>query len=108
MGLLKYKGYVAYIYENGEILLDRKYNSFVPRTAKGNAIYRIQAKDFEELSGHTKTFLQNDERVERIIHSSKWENRVQKILSYEGTEESREESKKLIKKLRQKNEKTSS
>ena len=108
VGLLKYKGYVAYIYENGEILLDRQYNSLVPRTAKGNAIYRIQAKDFEELSGHTKTFLQNDERVERTIHSSKWEDRIQKIVSHEGTEESREDSKKLIKKLRDKNEKTSS
>ncbi len=102
VGLLKYKGYIAYIYENGEVLLDRQYNSKYPRTAKGNAIYHLKARDFEELSGHSKTFLQNDSRVERIIHTPKWKEKVSSITTKEGTSDMIEDAKVLVKNLREK------
>ena len=101
IGLMKYKGYIAYIYPDG-VLVDTKYDSNHPKTATGNAIYYFPAKDFEELSYHTKSFLQEDERVERIIHSPHWEEKVKKVAFSNGTEETREDAKQLIKKLQEK------
>ena len=101
IGLLKYKGYIAYIYENGEVLLDRKYNENAPSTAKGDAIYNFKVENFEELSYHTKTYLQNDERVERIIHSPHWEAKAKAIIEREASEADKEKVKTFIKKIKE-------
>ncbi len=101
LGLLKYKGYIAYVYPNGEVLLDREYDENAVSSATGNAIYCFKAKDFKELSGHTKTFLQNDKRVTRIRHIPNWKTKATEIINREITEESKEEVKKLIKELKE-------
>lgn len=102
IGLKRYHGYVAYIYENGQVILDREYNSMYPRTAKGNAIYNLQAVDFEELSKKNKSILMKHPKVGRIIHSKNWEDRVLEIIKKEATREEELSAKVLIKKLQKK------
>lgn len=101
-GIKQYSGYIAYIYENGEVLLDKKYNPNGASTATGNAIYHMKAIDFEELSKLDKATLRRHPRVERIIHRKNWQDRVKEIISQEGTEESIESAKALVKKIRKK------
>jgi len=101
VGLSRYKGYIAYIYPNGEILLDREYHEDVLSSAVGDAIYVLHASDFERLSGKNKTDLLNEEGVERITHSRYWDSRAQKVIDREGTKENREAAKKLVLKLKE-------
>lgn len=104
-GTLKYSGYIAYIYENGEVLFDMEYNQEYPNSAKGNAIYYMKASYFDIVSGLNKQVLKNHPAVDRIVHAGSWEERAQKIIDREGTEEEKEEAKKLVKRLQEQNEK---
>ena len=99
LGLLKYKGYVAYIYPNGEVLLERVYDNDKPYTAKGNAIYVMKASDFETFSKLDKNELRKEKKVTRIIHSKNWIDRLNKIITSEGKVEESEAALKLIKKF---------
>lgn len=102
IGLKKYRGYIAYIYENGEIILDREYNSVYPSTAEGDAIYNIKVEDFETLSKESKSFLVGHPRVRRIIHTKDWQSKVDNIINRPGTPEEKEKTKQLIKRLQEK------
>lgn len=101
IGLKHYHGYIAYIYPNGEVILDTKFNLDKPRTATGNAIYNLKASSFETLSKLDKSVLRKHPKVGRIMHTSTWEERVEKIIKKEGTEEEKAAAKALVKKLRQ-------
>lgn len=102
MGKLKYKGYVAYIYPNGEVILDREYNRESISSASGNALFNMKAIDFEALSKLDKFTLTKDPKAKRIIHSKGWKEKVQEIISREGSEEEQIQAKELVKKLGQK------
>lgn len=104
IGLKKYRGYVAYIYENGEVILDREYSKSAPSTASGNAIYNLKVGDFEELSRCDKQVLRRHPKVGVMNHSSTWEERVEKIITREATEEEKEATKRLIIRLKRKGE----
>ncbi len=100
IGLNKLKGYVAYFYLNGEVILDRIYDNTL-KSAKGNRWFNINYIDFEELSKLGKSELK-----ERIpvgehsgYHSKYWMNKVSKITNKETTKETEEGVKSLIKKL---------
>lgn len=101
LGLLKNKGYVAYIYPNGEVLLEKEYDSDKPNSALGNAIYHMKARDFLSLSKLDKKELRKKKEVGRIIHSKNWMERIESIIGKEGTEEEKEEAKSLIKKFQE-------
>ena len=100
IGLMKYKGYAAYLYENGKIILDRQYDKEYPRTARGDAIYHMGVMDFEHLSKLDKTVLRNLPTVGRITHHGNWQEKVNKLLQEESTETSKEEVNSLIKRLK--------
>ena len=104
IGLRKYHGYIAYVYENGEVILDREYNPDNPHTAIDNAIYNLKVADFETLSRYDKQILMKHPRVGRMNHTPTWEKRVSKIIYREATEDERTESKQLVKRLKEKNE----
>jgi len=97
VGILSHKGYVGYLYENGEIIFDREYISYHPSTATGNAIYNLRIYDFETLSKLDKAKLKDHPKAKKIVHSKKWEERVNKIISREPTEQEAEDVKKFIK-----------
>jgi hypothetical protein len=100
IGLMKYKGYAAYLYENGKIILDRQYDKEYPRTARGDAIYHMGVMDFEHLSKLDKTVLRNLPTVGRITHHGNWQEKVKKLLQEESTETSKEEVNSLIRRLK--------
>ena len=104
IGLKRYRGYIGYIYENGKVFLDREFNQDRPATAEGDAIYRLRVENFEELSQCDKKVLRKDSRVGIMYHSPTWEERALKIINKEATEEEREASYQLVKRLTTKNE----
>ena len=101
LGLLKNKGYVAYIYPNGEVLLEKEYDSLKPNSALGNAIYHMKARDFLSLSKLDKKELRKKKEVGRVIHSKNWIERIESIIEKEGIEEEQEDAKSLIKKFQE-------
>ncbi len=101
-GLEQYDGYMGYIYPNGEVLLDYKYNEFAPRTAANNAIYRMNIGDLETLGGLDKTTLRNHPKVTRIIHSKNWEEKAKTFIKRKSTEEERRKTLEIIERLEQK------
>lgn len=102
VGLGKYKGYVGYIYENGEVILDMEYMQERPSTAKGNAIYNMYVSDFENLSKQSKRVLQNDSRVKRFCHVGNWKETINEIIEREPTESDKYNTNVLIKRLKRK------
>ena len=102
IGLRRYRGYIAYIYKNGEVILDREYNEDSPSTALGNAIYIMKADKFESLSKLDKQNLRKHPEVTHWNHTNTWMNRVQLVIEREGTPLEEESSKALVKRLQTK------
>ena len=104
-GRLKYKGYIAYIYPNGEVLLDTVYDANRPSSAKDNAIYNIPARYFEMVSGLDKQVLMKHPQTKRLYHSGAWQERAQKIIDAEGTLEEQKQAEALVDRIIEDNEK---
>lgn len=106
-GRLKYKGYIAYIYPNGEVLLDTVYDERRPQGATGNAIYHIPARYFDMVSGLDKQALMRHPSAKKIVHAGDWQGRAQKVIDQEGTQEEQEQAKQLVKRIIEDNERNS-
>ena len=100
IGLRRYKGYVAYIYKNGEVLIDKEFNDNAPFSMKDNAIYRMKVVDFEALSKLDKQKLMRHPKVGRIYHTPTWEKRTKLIIEREATPQEEQETDALIKRLK--------
>ena len=87
VGLRRYCGYVAYIYENGEVILDKEYKETSPRTASGNAIYNMRINEFRTLSRLDKKVLKKHPNVKRICHIAGWQDRVKEIIERKASPE---------------------
>lgn len=99
-GINTFDGYIAYIYENGEVLMEKFFDDHANCLPTiGEAIYNIRVNDFEELSKYSKLTLIKDKRCKRIIHAGKWEEKSDEILSNPITEESKEQVKQLMLKI---------
>lgn len=101
-GTMEYKGYIANVYENGEILLDTKYNSSYISTATGNAIYHMNTIWFETISGMDKTTLRQHPCVNKIVHAGSWQQRVADIVTREPNDEEKEQVQEFIQKVKKK------
>lgn len=96
-GINEFNGYIAFIYPNGEVLMEKFFDDYANCTPTVNeAIYNVKVADFETLSKFKKTALIRDPRCKRIIHKGEWEKRGKAIISRPTTPESEEEVKKLI------------
>lgn len=102
IGLRRYRGYIAYIYENGEVILDREYDKDYPKQIKDNAIYNLQIEDFETLTKLDKQVLRMISKVGRIYHRNNWEDKVKKIIDRPPTEEEKEKTKYFVKRIKEK------
>ena len=100
IGLKRYHGYIAYIYENGKVVLDREYVEDRPTTALGDAIYVMKAIDFEFLSKLDKQVLMHHPKVGRMIHSKTWQSRVQAVIDEETDLVEKESAQVLVRKLK--------
>lgn len=100
VGLRKYRGYIAYIYRNGKVILDKEYNEDNPKSAIDNAAYIIEAKDFEELSRKEKPELIKHPKVKRKYHTKNFEERINNLIEQSGTPLEQENAKALVHKLK--------
>lgn len=97
------KGYTAFIYPNGAVVMDLIASKDHIKEAIGNGIYVVEAKDFIELSMLSKATLRSlKDRRKFFYHTGDWETRLQKVLDKEATEESIEEANNLVRKLKTK------
>lgn len=102
-GINTFAGYIAYIYPNGEILMEKYFDDQANcRPTQGEAIYNVKVYDFERLSRLEKPVLMKEPGCLRIIHRGDWESRADKIISKESTPESEESVKKLMFELKTK------
>ena len=102
-GINTFDGYIAYIYANGEVLMEKFFDDHANcLPTVGEAIYNIRVTDFEVLSKYSKLALIKDSRCKRIIHAGKWEKKSDEVISRPITEESKEQVKQLILKIQTK------
>lgn len=100
VGLRKYRGYVAYIYANGKVILDREYNEDNPKSAIDNAAYIINAADFDDLSRQEKPSLMRNPKVMRKYHTKNFEPNITEIINKKGTQKEQEDAKQLVRRLK--------
>lgn len=99
-GIHEFNGYIAFIYPNGEVIMEKFFNDYANCIPTINeAIYNVKVADFETLSKLKKPALIKDKRCRRIIHKGEWELKGQEIIDRPATKESEEEVKKLILRL---------
>ena len=104
-GINEFNGYIAFIYDNGEVIMEKFFNDYANCIPTINeAIYNVKATDFETLSKLKKPVLIKDHRCHRIIHKGDWEQKGQEIIDRPSTPESQEEVKKLMYRLTKGNE----
>lgn len=86
-GIGEFDGYVAYVYGNGEILLERFFSDYTEcMPASGEAIYNLNIYNFEEKSKFSKAVLMKDPEIKRIIHCPTFEEQARKIVEGESIE----------------------
>jgi hypothetical protein len=99
-GINEFNGYIAFIYPNGEVIMEKFFNDYANCIPTINeAIYNVKVTDFETLSRLKKPVLIKDKRCRRIIHRGNWESKGQEIIDRPATPESQEEVKKLMLKI---------
>ena len=76
--------------------MDKLFEDYIRCTpAREEAIYSIDALDFDEMSKKNKQQLMKSEKARRMYHAGDWEGRVKSIIEETGTEESKEAVRKL-------------
>ena len=102
-GINTFAGYIAYIYPNGEILMEKYFDDQANcRPTQGEAIYNVKVADFERLSRLAKPVLMKEPTCARIIHRGEWEEKADIIVNRPATKETEESVKKLILELQTK------
>ena len=100
-GINEFNGYIAFIYPNGEVIMEKFFNDYANCIPTINeAIYNVKVADFETLSKMKKPALIKDKRCRRIIHKGDWESKGQEIIDRPATQETEEEVKQLILRLK--------
>lgn len=102
-GLSGHRGYVARVYQNGEVIMDRSYNPDHPSTATGAAIHNFKIGDFETLYKLDTHELKNHPKTVWIPHRDGWEDKVREIVNREATKEDIEDLNKFMQKIKGKN-----
>ena len=90
-GLKGLRGYIAYIYQNGEVILDKdsKYH-------KNSAMYNFHIVDFDEFTKLDTQELKS--KSTWISHRKGWQEKIEEIINREADEEDKKEVKEFIKK----------
>lgn len=95
-GWNEFNGYVCYVYPNGKIVMDKLFEDYIRCIpAKDEAIYSIEASDFDVLSKLNKKELQESGKAKRLYHAGAWVERTREIIESKGLEESIDAVKKL-------------
>ena len=93
-----FDGYVAYIYSNGKVILERFFKRRKDKSevvALQQAIYVMNIEDFYSISKLSKRKIIKDNLCKRYIHNGNWEEKIKKEINSIG-KSSTEEYKKLV------------
>ena len=87
-GQNSFEGYIAYIYSNGKVILERFFEKRKDETeivATEQAIYVMNIEDFYAISQLSKSTIIRENLCKRYIHNGNWEEKIQKEISSIGT-----------------------
>ena len=89
MGLNDFNGYIAYIYPNGTVILDKLFLDYGNGTpAHDEALYIMDIEYFDKMSKMDKQVLKDEPLVDRKYHSGEWESRLRKYVDRDGNDSS--------------------
>lgn len=72
-----FAGYIAYIYANGRVILDRFYDKQNDSNlALGHAVYAMNMQEFYELSKLSKTEIIRNNLCRRYVHRGNWAKKI--------------------------------
>ena len=95
-GWNEFNGYVCYVYPNGKIIMDKLFEDYIRCIpAHDEAIYAIDASEFETLSKYSKKELQESGKAKRFYHAGAWQSRVENVTSTMALPDNLEAVKKL-------------
>ena len=83
-GLKGLKGYIAYVYQNGEVILDKD-----SKYRKNSAMYNFKVVDFDELTKLDTQELKS--KSTWISHRKGWQEKIEEIINRDATQEDKEQ-----------------
>lgn len=92
-GIKGLEGYIAYVYENGEVILDKDSTNL-----KNAAMYNFKVVDFDTLTKLNTKELKKDKRATWKQHRKGWQQEIEKIIEREATEQDKKDVNEFIKK----------
>ena len=101
LGRNTFEGYVAYIFPNGKVILERffkKKRNGEEVIAYDEAIYVMNIEDFDRLSRLPKQVLINNKLCNRYYHSGDWTSKIRTEIDSEGVIPASEYNKLLLEK----------
>lgn len=102
-GISKFDGYIAFVYPNGEILLERFFSDYAEcMPATGEAVYNLNIYNFEELSKYSKLELIRSKSAKRILHGASFEKVAQAVVDKPVTPEVKEDVEQFVLKFKPK------
>lgn len=102
-GISKFDGYVAFVYPNGEILLERFFSDYAEcMPATGEAVYNLNIYNFEEMSKYSKLELIRSKGAKRILHGASFEKLAQAVVDRPETPEIKKDVEQFVLKFRPK------
>ena len=82
LGINTFEGYVAYIYKNGIVILEKYYDSLKTKSLTSeNAIYAMDIKEFYQLSNISKREIINNRLCQRVYHRGSWQEKVINLIN---------------------------
>ena len=96
-----FEGYLAYIYPNGRVVMDRyfeKTKKGIEKIADEQAIYIMDIKEFYDITRNSKPDIIKEKLCTRKYHRGDWEGRVSSYIDQEGSNPYHEYNKLLKKK----------
>lgn len=97
-GIGPFESYVAYLYSNGMVVVDKFYDeSLEVNPTYNEAIYVMDIDTFLKMISMDKPSLRDNNNVKRIIHSGHWEDKLQNEINNPTIDIDSQDTKKLTK-----------
>lgn len=89
-GEKQFDGYVAYIYSNGIVALEKFYENKSQNKPATAAVYIMEIEDFLEFSELSRKEIREEKLCDRITHHRGWQDKLSSVINTEPTVDSLE------------------
>lgn len=97
-----FNGYIMYIYNNGYVILEKFFtDEKETKPAQDTATYIIRAMYLDKINNLTKKTIKKVYNAKAIYHNKNWESKIQSYIEQPETNESKEEVKQLLLRIKQ-------